>query len=45
MTFCLLTNKADANSQNLPQRLAIVEVRDVAVDRTVTIAVSTFRIG
>jgi hypothetical protein len=45
MTFCLLTNKADANSQNLPQRLAIVEVRDVAIDRTVTIAVSTFRIG
>ena len=45
LTFCLLTNKADATSQNLPQRLAIVEVRDVTVDRTVTIAVSTYRIG
>jgi hypothetical protein len=45
LTFCLLTNRNDANAQNLPQRLAIVEVRDVAVDRTVTIAVSTFRIG
>jgi hypothetical protein len=45
LTFCLLTNKTDATTQNLPQRLAIVEVRDVAVDRTVTIAVSTFRIG
>jgi hypothetical protein len=44
LTFCLLTNKTDASSQNLPQRLAIVEVRDVAVDKTVTIAVSTFRI-
>jgi hypothetical protein len=45
LTFCLLTNKSDATAQNLPQRLAIVEVRNVAVDRTVTIAVSTFRIG
>jgi hypothetical protein len=45
LTFCLLTNRTDASAQNLPQRLAIVEVRDVAVDRTVTIAVSTFRIG
>jgi hypothetical protein len=45
LTFCLLTHKGDANAQNLPQRLAIVEVRDVAVDRTVTIAVSTFRVG
>jgi hypothetical protein len=45
LTFCLLTNKTDATAQNLPQRLAIVEVREVAVDRTVTIAVSTFRIG
>lgn len=45
LTFCLLTNRTDANTQNLPQRLAIVEVRNVAADRTVTIAVSTFRIG
>jgi hypothetical protein len=45
LTFCLLTNKASASAQNLPQRLAIVEVRDVAVDRSVTVAVSTFRIG
>ena len=45
LTFCLLTHQGDANAQNLPQRLAIVEVRNVAVDRTVTIAVSTYRIG
>jgi hypothetical protein len=45
LTYCLLTNRADATAQNLPQRLAIVEVRDIAVDRTVTVAVSTFRIG
>ena len=45
LTFCLLTHQGDANAQNLPQRLAIVEVRDVAIDRTVTIAVSTYRIG
>jgi hypothetical protein len=44
LTFCLLTNRLDASSQNLPQRLAIVEVRDVAVDKTVTLAVSTYRI-
>jgi len=44
LTFCLLTNKSDAALQNLPQRLAIVEVRDVGVDKAVTIAVSTFRV-
>jgi hypothetical protein len=45
LTFCLLTNKTDATTQNLPQRLAIVEVRDLGVDRSVTIAVSTYRVG
>ncbi len=45
LTFCLLTNKTDATAQSLPQRMAIVEIREVGVDRSVTIAVSTFRIG
>jgi hypothetical protein len=44
LTFCLLTNKSDAALQNLPQRLAIVEVRDVGVDKAVTVAISTFRV-
>jgi hypothetical protein len=45
LTFCLLTNKSDATSQGLPQRLAIIEVRDVGLDHSVTIAVSTYRLG
>lgn len=45
LTFCLLTNKSDATAQSLPQRLAIVEVRNVGADHSVTIAVSTYRLG
>jgi len=44
LTFCLLTNKADAVAQNNPQRIAIVEVTDIAADNTVTLAVSTYRV-
>jgi hypothetical protein len=44
LTFCLLTNKADAVAASLPQRLAIVEVTTVGVDKSVTLAVSTFRV-
>jgi hypothetical protein len=44
LTFCLLTNKVEANAQSLPQRLAIVEVTTVGVDKSVTLAVSTFRV-
>jgi hypothetical protein len=44
LTFCLLTNRSDATAQNLPQRLAIVELRDIGVDKSATIAVSTFRV-
>jgi hypothetical protein len=40
--FCLLTSKADATSQGIAQRLAIVEVRGVATDQTATISVSTY---
>jgi hypothetical protein len=45
LTFCLLTNKTDATTQNLPQRMAIVEIREVGLDRSVSIAVSTFRLA
>jgi hypothetical protein len=43
LTFCLLTNKAQAAAQNLPQRLAIVEVLDVSATE-VQLAVSTYRL-
>ena len=41
LTFCLLTNKADAAQQSLPQRLAIVEVVGVGPDNSVQLVVST----
>jgi len=44
LTFCLLTNKADATAASLPQRLAIIEVTSVGVDNSVSLAVSTFRV-
>jgi hypothetical protein len=44
LTFCLLTNKAQAAAQNLPQRLAIVEVLDVSQTQ-VQLAVSTYRLS
>jgi hypothetical protein len=44
LTFCLLTNKQDAAQQGLPQRLAIVEVTNVAPDNSIQIAVSTYRV-
>jgi len=42
-TFCLLTNKSQASSQSLPQRLAIVEVLNVSTTQ-VQFAVSTYRV-
>jgi hypothetical protein len=44
LTFCLLTNKAQATAQNLPQRLAIVEVLDVSATQ-VQLAISTYRLS
>jgi hypothetical protein len=44
LTFCLLTNKAQAAAQNLPQRLAIVEVLAVSATE-VQLAVSTYRLS
>ncbi len=45
LTFCLLTNIADAVSQSLPQRLAIVEVTDVTAEGVLKLVVSTYRIN
>jgi hypothetical protein len=42
-TFCLLTNRAQATSQGLPQRLAIVEVLTVNATE-IRLALSTYRI-
>jgi hypothetical protein len=44
LTFCLLTNKADAAQQSLPQRLAIVEVAGVGPDNSIQLVVSTWRV-
>lgn len=44
LTFCLLTSKEDAAAQGIPQRIGIVEVREVRSDRSVTVAVSTYRV-
>jgi hypothetical protein len=44
LSFCLLTNKADAAQQSLPQRLAIVEVTDVGADNSIQLVVSTWRV-
>jgi len=44
LSFCLLTNKADAAQQSLPQRLAIVEVTDVGADNSIQLVISTWRV-
>jgi hypothetical protein len=43
LTFCLITNREDATSLGIPQRIAIVEVTQVTTDR-VTMVVSTYRV-
>jgi hypothetical protein len=43
LTFCLLTNKADATQQGIPQRMGIVAIKDVRADRSVIIVLSTYR--
>jgi hypothetical protein len=43
LTFCLLTNRNDATTQSLPQRLAIVEVLTVSQTQVV-LAISTYRV-
>jgi hypothetical protein len=44
LTFCLLTNKDEATRQSIPQRVGIVEVRDMGFDKSVTVTVSTYRV-
>jgi hypothetical protein len=44
LTFCLLTNKDEATRQGIPQRVGIVEVREIASDKSVTVVVSTYRV-
>lgn len=43
LTFCLLTNQAQATSQSLPQRLAIVSVESITATQ-VRLVVSTYRV-
>ena len=43
LTFCLITNRAQATAASLPQRLAIIEVLSVTTSQ-VRLALSTFRI-
>jgi hypothetical protein len=44
LTFCLVTNKQDADQQGIAQRLAIVEIRSTGADRSLQISVSTYRV-
>jgi hypothetical protein len=44
MTFCLLTSKAAAARAGIPQRLAVVQIRQIASDRTVTATLDTYRV-
>jgi hypothetical protein len=44
LTFCLLTNRAQANAQSLPQRLVIVNVESVNATQA-RLVVSTYRIS
>jgi hypothetical protein len=44
LRLCLLTSKEDAQRQGFPQRVAFVEVRSIGTDRSVTVAVSTYRV-
>jgi hypothetical protein len=44
LTFCLLTNRSQAVSAGLPQRLAIVEVLGISSSE-IRIALSTFRVN
>ncbi len=44
LTFCLMTNKEDAASQGIPQRIGIVEVREVRPDRSLAVVISTYRV-
>jgi len=43
LTFCLLTSKADAEAQGIPQRLAIVVIQSVGADQSLSAVVSTYR--
>jgi hypothetical protein len=45
LTFCLLTNRAQANALGLPQRLAIVTIDSIAANNRVTLLLSTFTIN
>jgi hypothetical protein len=44
LSFCLITNREDATTFKIPQRIALVEVTQVATDQTVTMVVSTYRV-
>jgi hypothetical protein len=44
LTFCLVTNRTDAVQQSIPQRIAILQITDVAADNAVTFSVSTYRL-
>jgi hypothetical protein len=44
LTFCLLTNKAQATAQSLPQRLAIVNIESISATQ-IRLVVSTYQFG
>ncbi len=44
-TFCLLTSKEAATRAGIPQHMAVVQVRQVASDRTVSVTLDTYRLA
>ena len=44
MTYCLLTQKTAANRAGIAQHLAVLQIRQVAADRTVTATLDTYRL-
>ena len=44
MVVCLLTSAPAAQQQDITQKIAIIEVRAINSDRSVTVAVSTYRV-
>lgn len=44
LAMCLLTDRNEAARQSIPQRLGIIEVREVGADGSVNLMVSTYRV-
>ncbi len=43
-TICLITSKTQAQQAGIPQHLAVVQIRQIAADRTVTLNLDTYKL-